>query len=308
MRRNAFTLIELLVVIAIIAILAAILFPVFAQAKSAAKKAVGVSNSKQVSLALLMYANDADDRAPTAFACSPLLNGGQANWSGCDAGQGSIPIEYQLAPYTHSGPGLWGAPSDSDSVAAMALITDGGQTWASGNVGLGWMFDGAFNGPKAKARSYRYVMNIRTQQSEDANGAANGPQDPNTGLSSWGSNPQSMTVFSSPAETFALLETWQSSNPSPYGSPWGAGFQNCDTFELAGRSWLSTGLPTGGDVLPSPSCMTPDPINRPPSTGYGGTGNYCFADGHAKSLPWGAARHNDFYDFKIQKPTTTVSP
>ena len=59
--RYAFTLIELLVVIAIIAILAAILFPVFAQAKVSAKKAVSLSNSKQTTLANLMYASDNDD-------------------------------------------------------------------------------------------------------------------------------------------------------------------------------------------------------------------------------------------------------
>jgi prepilin-type N-terminal cleavage/methylation domain-containing protein len=64
MNRKAFTLIELLVVIAIIAILAAILFPVFAQAKVAAKKANEISNSKQVTLGLLMYANDSDDMFP----------------------------------------------------------------------------------------------------------------------------------------------------------------------------------------------------------------------------------------------------
>ncbi len=58
---RAFTLIELLVVIAIIAILAAILFPVFAQAKEAAKKISCVSNMKQVALATIMYANDYDD-------------------------------------------------------------------------------------------------------------------------------------------------------------------------------------------------------------------------------------------------------
>jgi len=59
-----FTLIELLVVIAIIAILAAILFPVFAQAKEAAKKTNCVSDTKQTGLALMMYATDYDDVIP----------------------------------------------------------------------------------------------------------------------------------------------------------------------------------------------------------------------------------------------------
>jgi prepilin-type N-terminal cleavage/methylation domain-containing protein len=63
-RNRAFTLIELLVVIAIIAILAAILFPVFAQAKAAAKKTVDLSNLKQIGTSAFIYANDADDQLP----------------------------------------------------------------------------------------------------------------------------------------------------------------------------------------------------------------------------------------------------
>ena len=59
--RRAFTLIELLVVIAIIAILAAILFPVFAQAKAAAKKSVALSNVKQLATANMLYMTDYDD-------------------------------------------------------------------------------------------------------------------------------------------------------------------------------------------------------------------------------------------------------
>ncbi len=63
-RQNAFTLIELLVVIAIIAILAAILFPVFAQAREKARQASCLSNMKQLGLAFLMYSEDYDNTLP----------------------------------------------------------------------------------------------------------------------------------------------------------------------------------------------------------------------------------------------------
>jgi len=62
--RRGFTLIELLVVIAIIAILAAILFPVFARAREKARQASCLSNIKQMGLACMMYAQDYDERMP----------------------------------------------------------------------------------------------------------------------------------------------------------------------------------------------------------------------------------------------------
>lgn len=65
MRRSAFTLIELLVVIAIIAVLAAILFPVFAQAREKARAITCVSNEKQMGMAIRMYSSDNDECMPT---------------------------------------------------------------------------------------------------------------------------------------------------------------------------------------------------------------------------------------------------
>jgi len=74
-RKKGFTLIELLVVIAIIAILAAILFPVFARAREKARQTTCLSNVKQITLAALMYAGDWDESFPNA--CFPAVWGGR---------------------------------------------------------------------------------------------------------------------------------------------------------------------------------------------------------------------------------------
>lgn len=81
MRAKAFTLIELLVVIAIIAILAAILFPVFARAKEAAKKTACLSNMRQIGFAFTLYINDYDDRMPDRRDLKNSLPGGYKPWT-----------------------------------------------------------------------------------------------------------------------------------------------------------------------------------------------------------------------------------
>jgi prepilin-type N-terminal cleavage/methylation domain-containing protein/prepilin-type processing-associated H-X9-DG protein len=120
-RLRAFTLIELLVVIAIIAILAAILFPVFAQARAAARKTMCLSNFKQIDTAMLMYVGDWDEKlARTQTTDNPGVPGYISWWS-------TSYYEEALNAYIKNGKGgvnagggqsdrgnVWWDPSDPD--------------------------------------------------------------------------------------------------------------------------------------------------------------------------------------------------
>jgi len=94
--KKGFTLIELLVVIAIIAILAAILFPVFAQAKAAAKKSATLSNLKQNATAVIIYQSDNDDMfAQSAYCAAACAANGQPT-----VGSQLLTVYDALMPYT----------------------------------------------------------------------------------------------------------------------------------------------------------------------------------------------------------------
>lgn len=110
---KGFTLIELLVVIAIIAILAAILFPVFAQAREKARQATCISNQKQILLAIMQYTQDYDEMLPLGEAGPPSWDG---NINTDDEAQG---IENLCDPYIKMGNtwgpergNVWKCPSD----------------------------------------------------------------------------------------------------------------------------------------------------------------------------------------------------
>ena len=288
-KSQGFTLIELLVVIAIIAILAAILFPVFAQARDKARQTACLSNTKQIALALAMYTQDYDETYPGPFLQVPPINGGTLD---------RIPLECQLQPYIKS-TGVWSCPN---------------QAAPPKGLGLGNMWDGSYE-QNSVARSYTYCGAIRTV----AGGTSE--NDKNTGVtqyttigtdsSDWGRPGATLAAIDQPADTIAVVETRGfngndqsrsegSAGDAAYGTAWGSLFTGCDTYKLAGRN-------KGQDADVVPGCTAP--FNSTAGIkGHQSQGNYVFADGHAKSLTYGAVRKNDFFLFKKQKPTTVVTP
>jgi prepilin-type N-terminal cleavage/methylation domain-containing protein len=125
--KRAFTLIELLVVIAIIAILAAILFPVFAQAKGAAKKTVSLSNVKQITTAWIMYAGDVDDTLMRVSVAGP--GAATTYWWGKFDGTKLKEEEGLLYPYT-KGKGIQVDPSFDNKLRSVLGLTGYGYNHA----------------------------------------------------------------------------------------------------------------------------------------------------------------------------------
>jgi len=142
-RLRAFTLIELLVVIAIIAILAAILFPVFAQAREKARATACISNEKQIGLAIMQYVSNYDETWPSGRLFNELYSSPNSFPTGIGWSQ-------QVSPYVKNG-GLFKCPSDDTNPstgapgnvtmsyalnANLAAITDANLTKPSMTCGL----------------------------------------------------------------------------------------------------------------------------------------------------------------------------
>ena len=131
-RKLGFTLIELLVVIAIIAILASILFPVFAQAREKARQTACISNMKQLGLAFLQYSQDYDEQLFAPYYFHYIDQNSNGSWSG----------ESLLEPYIKNHPQM-----------------SAGTVWVCPDIST--FYDGPTTGPEAFGTYYStYSMNV----------------------------------------------------------------------------------------------------------------------------------------------------
>jgi prepilin-type N-terminal cleavage/methylation domain-containing protein/prepilin-type processing-associated H-X9-DG protein len=264
--RRGFTLIELLVVIAIIAILAAILFPVFAQARERARGISCVSNMKQMGTAMMMYVQDYDETFPIPHLRVATINGG---------GQTAMPIDSQLDPYVKNDQ-IWHCPSD-----ATPIVTD---------VIKAHFWDGNKYNPDISSivtRSYSYIGRINT--------AGGGTADPNTGFGErFGGTVSpppmgigvSMADVTTPADTFIVTEhNSVNAGGAPVafaiGTHSGSMLLGCDTWKTFGRP---AGKTSGTNWNAGPCTATFANLNNKPYKGHQDRGNFLFADGHVKSV------------------------
>ncbi len=287
LKKRAFTLIELLVVIAIIAILAAILFPVFAQAKRAAKGSVAISNTKQLVLAQLMYTNDYDDmfspviqfdNAWHMFTFTYVQQPYMKNWGILMDPTGPLPKDtdqagsgYDLAIY-----GQWGMPPRQ-------AATDGTfSNYQFGNSATG----------SAMTNGQVYVYDGIAGVGNTPNGVGCGSgQD----CSNWagagyrgGQTPSlSTTAVGAPADTVMMAQAgtwdfqWQQDNADSFDLYWGDCQYNtygCNLVTTAPVARFRDGDGPSVGFYPWPGGT---PLKEPTGmTVWGGV------DGHAKATNW----------------------
>lgn len=257
MKLQAFTLIELLVVIAIIAILAAILFPVFAQAKNAAKGAVCISNMKQLGIATTLYLGDNDDVFfPVAYA-EPLPGfAPQRVWISYD--NNNAPLNdgfYGLinAPATHSArPGILDPYLKSREILACPSRPAGVQS-ALALSAFSPNFDSAFylSHPGAKSNEFGPSSKTVTKNSDNVAsyvGASNSEvEEASATLLLWEHNArapicnflQPYDWFSSPPQSKELIDHFNLLHNGATNTLWVDSHAKRIQYEQLRRPWFS---------------------------------------------------------------------
>ncbi len=289
--KRAFTLIELLVVIAIIAILAAILFPVFAQAKAAAKKTADLSNVKQIATGLQMYFGDVDDMMPPVHNCDTGKSGGVVNGFCGNTTDAQLNWNMGIVPYTKA-PLSRGSSIMKPPVVEMDVY----KVWSSGGPRYDDQWTSQFG---LYAMNLNYLQPMKKGSPTPLPGA--NPAGP------WGA-PISATRPEDSANTVLVVgsKPLVLSNgafyPSEFAdSPAASGPNSTVTTYLGGWGNDSGAEPGGiGGSTGVPETDTGQFMPR-----YGNIGVVAFCDGHAKAMQKGALAAGT--DWRVGNPGTAVS-
>lgn len=260
-RRRAFTLIELLVVIAIIAILAAILFPVFAQAKEAAKKTADLSNNKQILLATQMYMGDYDDVFPMLRNSRPNW---QANVTTPQVNSGHIVLD----PYVKNR-SMWVSPNDGvQRCDAGTVYQNPHNTALPTGGGVSYVF--SYHRP-----GFPLAHGIAGWDSTQASGAPSASA--SSSLSSSGVGAVAQTIWLMP--NYISWSYWTGlmqhrADQREYAFP--------DVFGGSGPGVV--GQPTWPKALGTSAWCNSPGNDRMAIGGYSDQTNWGFADGHSKTM------------------------
>jgi prepilin-type N-terminal cleavage/methylation domain-containing protein/prepilin-type processing-associated H-X9-DG protein len=208
-RRRGFTLIELLVVIAIIAILAAILFPVFAQAREKARGAMCQSNVKQLGTALMMYSQDYDE-------CFALLE---------DGSPARLTVANLLDPYIKT--------------SKRNVNTAGGNLWPEDSV---WRCPSGRTYNFGDQRSYFTVSYnfLYLTDVDPSNGFVPDWSTPaKYGIWAWTRPGRSLAAVGSPADTVAFCDSGHSDGPRGQADTWSSLMTPLARQQNGAQNWLT---------------------------------------------------------------------